>query len=112
MEQRLDATYLRPGLFERCAALGIAAFGIGISVLLAAWGVSLIWSYKPSEINVRIANPELRVTQSGPLTVSQDKPFIIAQPEPSKVEPGELTRNVEQPSPAVIGVAGDTKTAA
>ena len=30
MEQRLDATYLRPGLFERASAVGLAALGIGM----------------------------------------------------------------------------------
>ena len=111
MEQRLEATYLRPGLFERAAALGIGAVAIGTGVLLAAWGISFLWRYTPPEIAVRIANPEVRVTQSGSLTVTQDKPFIVAQPEPFKVEHGEITIKVQQPSPGVAGgLAGDVKT--
>jgi hypothetical protein len=103
MEQRLDATYLRPGPFERAAAVGIVAVAIGTGVLLAAWGISFLWRYTPPEIAVRVANPEVRVTQSGPITVTQDKPFIVAQPEPFKIE---------QPSPIVpSGVGGDAKTA-
>lgn len=108
MEQRLEATYLRPGLFERATALGIGAVAIGTGILLAAWGISLLWRYTPPEIAVRIANPEVRVTQSEPLTVTQDKPFIVAQPEPFKVEPREITIKVQQPFP---GVAGDLRTA-
>jgi len=102
MEQRLDATYLRSGPFERAAAIGIVAIAIGTGILLAAWGISLLWRYTPPEMVVRIANPEVRVTQSGPLTVTQDKPFIVAQAGPFKVE---------QPSgPVTTGVGGDTKT--
>jgi hypothetical protein len=103
MEQRLDATYLRSGPFERAAAIGSAAVAIGIGILLATWGISFLWRYTPPEIAVRIANPEVRVTQSGPLTVTQDKPFIVVQSEPFKVE---------QSSPTVTnGVGRDAKTA-
>jgi hypothetical protein len=111
MEQRLDATYLRPGLIERAAALGVGAVAIGVAILLAAWGISFLWRYTPPEIAVRIANPDLSVTQGGPLTVTQDKPFVIAQPDPLKVETGEITIKVEQPSPMTSGIGGDTKTA-
>src|SRR5262245_28516377 len=104
MEQRLDATYLRSGPFERSAAIGIVAVAIGTGTLLAAWGISLLWRYTPPEIAVRIANPEVRVTQSEPFTVTQEKPFTLAQPEPFKVE---------QPSPPfTTGAGGDAKTAA
>ena len=75
MEQRLDATYLRPGLVERTTAIGIGAVCIGTGVLLAAWGISFLWRYTPPEIAVRVANPELHVTQDSPLKVTQDKPF-------------------------------------
>ena len=34
MEQRLDATYLRRGLVERTAAVGIGAVCIGTGILL------------------------------------------------------------------------------
>jgi hypothetical protein len=43
--------------------------------------------------------------------VTQDKPFIVAQPEPFKIEPGQLTVKVEQQPPATTGVGGNTKTA-
>jgi hypothetical protein len=82
MEQRLNAAYLGPGLLERAAALGIAVFGVGTGVLVAAWGISFLWRFAPTEIALRLANPELRVTQ--------DKPFVFARPAPSEVEPGEL----------------------
>ena len=82
MEERLDGSYLRAGLFERAAAIGIMSIGIGAAVLLGAWGVSFLWRYTPPEIAVRIANPEVRVAQNGPLIVMQDKPFTIAPPEP------------------------------
>jgi hypothetical protein len=103
MEQRLDATYLRPGPFERAAAIAIVAVAIGAGILLAAWGTSFLWRYTPPEVAVRIANPEVRVTQSGPLTVTQDKPFLVTQSEPFKIE---------QPSPLDTGgVGGTAKTA-
>src|SRR5215813_7062538 len=108
MEQRLDATYLRPALFERAAAIGVSAVAIGMGILLAAWGISLLWRYTPPEIHVRIANPEVHVTQDAPLKVAQDKPFVIARPEPFKVERGELTIKVEQGSPSVT--SRDTNT--
>jgi hypothetical protein len=98
MEQRLDATYLRSGPFERAAAVGFCAVAIGAGILLAAWGISLLWRYTPPEI--RIANPEL--------SLKQDKPFLLATPEPFKVERGEFTLKVEQLSPN--GFGGDVKT--
>ncbi len=110
MEQRLDATYLRPGLIERAATLGIGAVGIGTGVLLAAWGISLVRRYTPPEVSVRIANPEIRVAHNEPITVTQDKPFVLAQTEPLKIEPGRFT--IEQaPLPATSGVGGNDKTA-
>jgi hypothetical protein len=113
MEQRLDVSYLRPGLVERAAAVGISAAGIGTGVLLAAWGISLLWRYTPPEIAVRIANPELRIIQNAPLTVTQDRPFILAQPEPLRIDRGDPTNKVEQLYPsATAGVGTDTKTTA
>jgi hypothetical protein len=102
MEQRLDATYLRSGPFERAAAVGFCAVAIGAGILLAAWGISFLWKYTP---------PEIRIVQSGPLTVTQDKPFILAHPEPFKIDPGQVTVKVEQQPPATSGVGGNTKTA-
>jgi hypothetical protein len=93
MEQRLDATYLRHGLVERSVAVGIGAVGVGTAILLAAWGISFLWRYTPPEI--RIANPELHVTQDSPLKVTQDKAFVV-----------------EAPHSVVSGVSSDGKTAA
>jgi hypothetical protein len=93
MEQRLDATYLRHGIVERVIAVGIGAVCVGIGILLAAWGISFLWRYTPPEI--RIANPELHVTQDSPLKVTQDKPFVI-----------------ETPHSVLSGVSSDAKTTA
>jgi hypothetical protein len=103
MEQQLNATYLRPGVIERAAALGIAAAGIGTGVLLAAWGISFLWRYTPPEIAVRVANPEIHVTQ--------DKPFTLAPPPPLQIDPNIPTLKIERPPPLPDSGAGrDTKT--
>jgi hypothetical protein len=73
MEQRLDATYLRCGPFERVAAVGFCAVAIGAGILLAAWGISFLWKYTP---------PEITVTQRTPFKVEQDKPFKVEQDKP------------------------------
>ena len=113
MEQRLDATYLRPGLVERTIAMGIGAVGVGTGIFLAAWGISFLWRYTPPEIAVRIANPELHVAQDSPLKVTQDKPFVVEPPEPLKIDPPKVTISVEQPRQSVVnGVSKDAKTAA
>jgi hypothetical protein len=97
MEQRLDATYLKQGPFERGAAVALAAAGIGLGFLLAAWGISSFWRYAPREIAVHISNPEVRIKQEAPLTVSQATPFVLAPPEPIKVEPRQISVKVESP---------------
>jgi len=107
MEQRLDASYLRPKLVEPAAAIGISAAGIGMGVLLAAWGISFLWRSTPPEIAVRIANPELRVSQNAPLIVTQHKPFVLVQPEPLKVDRGDLANKVEQLLTDAKTIAGD-----
>jgi hypothetical protein len=43
MEQRLDATYLQPGLIHRAAAVGFCAISIGVGIFLATWGISFLW---------------------------------------------------------------------
>src|SRR5262245_25578043 len=91
MEHRLDATYLRPGVVSLTAAVAIAAVAIGIGILLAAWGVSLLLRYTPPEIVVR-----------------QDKPFAIEQPAPLKIDPANLTFNVEQQRPRADPSGGST----
>jgi hypothetical protein len=112
MEQRLEAEFLRPGLFERAAALGIGAVAIGTGILLACWGISFLWRYTPPEIGVRIANPEVRVSQSEPLTVTQDKPLIVTQSEPFKVEDREFTIKMERPFSGVSNGGSGDKTSA
>jgi hypothetical protein len=112
MEQQLDATYLRHGLVERAAAVGISAVCIGIGILLAAWGSSLLWHYTPPEIAVRVANPELHVTQDSPLKVSQDKPFVVIQSEPLKIYPAKVIVRDEEPSRSTDKGIGTSKTAA
>jgi hypothetical protein len=112
MEQRLEAEFLRPGLIERAAALGIGVVAIGTGILLACWGVSFLWRYTPPEIEVRIANPEVRVSQSEPLTVTQDKPFVVTQSEPFKVEPREFTIKVDRSFSGVPSGGGSDKTSA
>ena len=57
MEQRLDSTYLRPGPVAWSAAIGLAAAGTGMGILLAAWGVSLLWRHTPPEIAVQSRGP-------------------------------------------------------
>jgi hypothetical protein len=75
MEQQLDATYLRPSFVAKAFALSIAAIGIGTSILLAAYGLSLFWRPTPipTTLDIRIANPEL--------IVRQEKPFLLAPQE-------------------------------
>jgi hypothetical protein len=68
-----------------------------VGVFLAAWGVSFLWRYTPPEIAVRVANPALHVVQDAPLAVKQDTPFVLAPPDPLKIERGHLTVQVEQP---------------
>jgi hypothetical protein len=103
MEQQLNATYLKPGVMERAAAIGIAAAGIGTGVLLAAWGISSLWRYTPPEIAVRVANPEIRVTQ--------DKPLTVASPPPIKIDPDVPTLKIERSSPSPgNGLGTDRKT--
>jgi hypothetical protein len=97
MEQHLDATYLKHDPVERAAAAALVAAGLGVGVFLATWGVSFLWRYTPPEIAVRVANPELHVVQDAPLTVKQDTPFVLAPPDPLKIEQGHLTVKVEQP---------------
>ena len=112
MKQRLEATYLRPGLVERTTAIGIGAVCIGTGILLAAWGISFLWRYTPPEIAVRVANPEPRRRDS-PLKVSQDKPFVVVQSEPLKIDPAKVIVKVDEPPRSIDkGVSTDSKTAA
>lgn len=56
MEQQLDATYLRPCFVSKAFALSVAAIGVGTSILLAAYGISLFWRPIPTAMDIRIAN--------------------------------------------------------
>src|SRR4029450_548418 len=107
MEQRLDATYLRPGLTERAAALGLGAVGMGTGIFLAPWGIFFLWKYTPPEI--RIANPEVIVPQQAPLKIEQDKPFKVEQDKPFVFVPPELSKTDRG---ATNGVGPEGKTAA
>src|SRR6516162_9852215 len=111
MEQRLDATYLRPGLSERTIALGICAACVGTGIFLAAWGISFLWHYTPPEIAVRIANPEVHIAQGPPLKVTQDKPFDVTQSGPFKIDaPNIIVRPDDSPRSVDNGVRTDPKT--
>jgi hypothetical protein len=111
MEQRFDATYLRPGIVVRAAAVGIAAAGVGTGVLLAAWGVSLLWHYVPPEIAVRVANPELHVVQEAPFKVEQDRPFKVEQDKPFRVEQDKPFKVDQSTSSIITGGDAGAKTA-
>jgi hypothetical protein len=87
MEQQLDATYLRPSFASKAFALSIAAVGIGTGVLLASYGLSLVWHPARGIVDIRIANPEIHVTQ--------EKPFVMASPEPLRTD----ARDLKQPEP-------------
>ena len=113
MEQHLDATYLKHDLVDRAAAMVLLAAGLGVGVLLAAWGISMLWRYTPPEIAVRVANPEIHISQNTPLVVKQDAPFVMAPPDPLKIEKGGLTVKVEQPpSPSTSDRLGANSQAA
>src|SRR5262245_4357529 len=99
MEQRLDATYLRSGPFERAAAVGFCAVAIGTGILLAAWGISFLWKYTSTEIRVTQATP-FKVEQDKPFRVEQDKSFKVEQDKPFKVEQDKPFK-VEQDKPFV-----------
>jgi hypothetical protein len=110
MEQRLDSTYLRPGLFERATGIALCAAGVGTGILLAAWGISLLWRYTPPEIAVHIANPEVRITQDAPVKVAQDTPFVLKQSEPLKIDPAKIIIRTEETPGSRI--SADPKTPA
>jgi hypothetical protein len=67
MEQRLDATYLRPALFERAAAVGISAVAIGMGILLGAWGISLLWANPEVHLDatIKVEPPPAAINGSG-----------------------------------------------
>src|SRR4029079_3169001 len=84
VEQRLSTQYLGPSLVERASAIAIAALGLGVGTLIATWGISRIWHPPLHEISVKIANPEVYLAGKPQVTVTQEKPFVLAQPETQK----------------------------
>src|SRR5262245_26763982 len=101
MEQRLDATYLRSGPFERAAAVGFCAVAIGAGIFLAAWGISFLWKYTPPEI--RIANPEISVAQKEPLKIElKDPPEVPIKPEQSSPDSTSGAGGMKTPAGDVI----------
>jgi hypothetical protein len=105
MEQRLDATYLKHDPIDRAAATALVAAGLGIAVFFAAWGVSFLWRYTPSQIEVR---------QSAPFVVKQEAPFVMATPDPLKIDQEHLSIKVEQPPSLPMGdrLGPNSRTAA
>jgi hypothetical protein len=102
MEQQLDATYLRPCFVSKAFALSVAAMGIGISILLIAYGISLIWRPTPASyapVDIPIANPEL--------TVRQAKPFVMAPSETSDIDTKAFIARPAQTHNSERPIAGD-----
>src|SRR5262245_9860046 len=97
MEAHIDASYLRPGPLARASAIGIVSLALGSGVLLASWGISMIWRAAPPV--VQVANPELTMKPSGPLIVQQRDHFVMAPPDPLKVDP--ITAHVVTDQPVL-----------
>jgi hypothetical protein len=98
MEQQLDATYLRPSFVSKAFGLSVAAIGIGTSILLVAYGISLFWRPMPAAnttIDVRIANPELFVTQ--------DKPFIMVPSDTLRIDPQAIAKTTNSDRSKDVG---------
>jgi hypothetical protein len=95
MEQQLDATYLRPSFVSKTLALGVAAIATGAAIMLATFGISFLWRPLPAEIDLRIKNPELTVTQSAPFVfatpIAHQNPNNVATPlaQQSTMQPAE-----------------------
>jgi hypothetical protein len=101
MEQQLDATYLRAGVFERAAAVGLATIGLGIGILLGAWGISMLWRHVPPEISVQVKIPDVHITQDKPLVAElrvQDQPLVVDQSKPSSSAPISGPKNTVEHS--------------
>jgi hypothetical protein len=103
MEQQLDVTYLRPSFVSKAFAISVAAMSIGTSILLIAYGISLIWRPMPASnvpFEFRIANPDL--------TVRQEKPFVMAPPETPHIDAQAfITRPAQTPNSERPTAAGD-----
>ena len=57
-ETLLDHTYLQPGIVTRAGAIGLAAIGIGVGVLLACWGASFFFNTNNNRLDVLTAKVE------------------------------------------------------
>jgi hypothetical protein len=88
MEQRLDATYLRAGILERATAAGVVGLGLGMGVLLAAWGISILWS-------AHSAQAETGKKAVGAIG-DTNRPVAAVSFDPVKIEPVRVIVQVEQ----------------
>jgi hypothetical protein len=69
MEQQLDSSYLGHDHLERSLAFAVRAIFLGLSVLLAAWGISLVWKAAVRSSELRVDNPEVRQVSPTPVTL-------------------------------------------
>jgi len=69
VEQRLKTDYLSPCLIERAIAIVLVTAGIGISVAIAAWGLSVAWDR--------------------PNIATHERPIAITRLQPTKTLPAD-----------------------
>lgn len=95
MEQQLDATYLRPSFLSKAVALSAASLGFGAAILLALFGLSLIWRPSPpASVDVKIVNPELKLKQDEPfLFKTVEEPRRLELPALKSPESGTTSRD-------------------
>ena len=83
MEQQLDSSYLGHDHLERSLAFAVRAIFLGLSVLLAAWGISLVWKAAVRSSELRVVNPEVRQVLSTP---------VILPPIPKTADQTDIDR--------------------
>ena len=59
MEQQLDSTYLARDYLDRSLAFAIRAIFVGLAILLAAWGISLVWRAAQHSTEVPVVSAEV-----------------------------------------------------